>query len=112
MEIEENKDGIISILSLKGKLDAYSSRDLENSIKKVIEGGCNNILVNFQGVDYISSSGLRVILSSLKQIKKLDGQIKLANLKPHVLEVFEISGFTQIFDIYEGQEEALKSFNS
>lgn len=112
MEIAENMDNNICILSLNGKLDAYYSIELENSIKKVIQGGCSSILVNFQGVEYISSSGLRVILSSLKQLKKLGGQLKLSNLKPYVKEVFEISGFTQIFEIYENEKEALESFKA
>lgn len=110
MEINENIDKDICILSLNGKLDAYHSVELEKSINKVIKNDLNNLLVNFQGVDYISSSGLRVMLSSLKQLEKLDGNMKLSNLNPYVMEVFEISGFTQIFEIYNTQEEALKSF--
>lgn len=110
MKITENMDDNICRLSLDGKLDAYHSIELEKCINKVILGGCSNLLLNFQGVDYISSSGLRVVLSSLKQLKKSGGNIILSNLHPYVMEVFEISGFKQIFEIYESEEEALKSF--
>ncbi len=110
MEIIENKEGIITILSLNGKLDAYYSNELESRIHKVIQGECINILVDFIGVDYISSSGLRVMLSSLKKLKESDGQIKLSNLNPYVMQVFEISGYNQIFEIYDTKEEALESF--
>ena len=110
MKITENIDDNICKLSLDGKLDAYHSIELEKHINKVIMAGCSNLLLNFQGVDYISSSGLRVVLSSLKQLKKSGGNIILSNLHPYVMEVFEISGFKQIFEIYESEEEALKSF--
>ena len=110
MKITENIDDNICKLSLDGKLDAYHSIELEKYINKVILGGCSNLLLNFQGVDYISSSGLRVVLSSLKQLKKSGGNIILSNLHPYVMEVFEISGFKQIFEIYESEEDALKSF--
>lgn len=110
MEITENIDNEICILYLNGKLDAYHSIELEKSINKVIQNGLSDLLVNFQEVDYISSSGLRVLLSSLKQIKELEGNMKLSNLDQYVIEIFEISGFTQIFEIYGTQEEALKSF--
>lgn len=110
MKITENIDDNICKLSLDGKLDAYHSIELEKYINKVILEGCINLLLNFQGVDYISSSGLRVVLSSLKQLKKSGGKIILSNLHPYVMEVFEISGFKQIFEIYESEEEALNSF--
>ncbi|MCZ3366366.1 MULTISPECIES: STAS domain-containing protein [Methanobacterium] len=110
MKITEDIDDNICKLSLEGKLDAYHSTELEKCINKVIGDGCINLLLNFQRVDYISSSGLRVVLSSLKQLKKSGGKIILSNLHPYVMEVFEISGFKQIFEIYESEEEALKSF--
>ncbi len=110
MEILENKHGDVTVMSLNGKLDAYYSIELENKINKVIAGGCNKILVDFGDVNYISSSGLRVVLSSLKKLKKSGGRIILSDLKPYVYEVFEISGFTQIFEIYDTPQEALESF--
>ena len=104
-------DGVGEIF-LEGRLDAYSSNQVEKTINSLIDEGLVKILINFKDTDYISSSGLRVMLASLKKLKKMDGNIKLVCLKPHVLEVFEIAGFTQIFDIYEVKEEALNSFNS
>ncbi|MEN6551353.1 MAG: STAS domain-containing protein [Methanobacterium sp.] len=110
MKITEKIDDNICKLFLDGKLDAYQSIELEKCVNRVIHSGCTCLLLNFQGVDYISSSGLRVVLSSLKQLKKSGGKMVLSNLHPYVMEVFEISGFKQIFEIYESEEEALKSF--
>lgn len=109
MKLEERKEGNVAILTLNGRLDAYSSNELERSISTLIDNGSVRIVVNFDGVDYISSSGLRVMLASLKRLKKAEGDLKLACLKPYVKEVFDIAGFTQLFNIYEQEEEAVNS---
>nr|QNO55611.1 hypothetical protein JLLEDACL_00010 [Methanosarcinales archaeon ANME-1 ERB7] len=110
MEIEEKSVGNVEILSLNGRLDAYLSNGVERSINALIDKGSVRIVANFDGVEYISSSGLRVMLASLKRLKKVQGDIKLACLKPYVKEVFDIAGFTQLFEIYEREEEAVNSF--
>ena len=109
MEIKEKSVGNVTVLSLNGRLDAYSSNEVEGCINTLIDGGCMSIVVNFDGVEYISSSGLRVMLASLKRLKKAQGDLKLACLKPYVKEVFDIAGFTQLFEICDQEEEAVTS---
>lgn len=110
MEIEEKNVDDVEVLSLKGRLDAYSSNQVEQSLNELIDKGEKKIVVNFNDVDYISSSGLRVMLAALKRLKKVQGDIKLASLKPYVEEVFEIAGFTQLFNIYASEEDAVTDF--
>jgi anti-sigma B factor antagonist len=109
MEIKEKSAGNVKILALDGRLDAYSSNEVESSINTLIDGGCVKIVVNFDGVEYISSSGLRVMLASMKRVKKVQGDLKLACLKPYVKEVFDLAGFTQLFEICDQEEEAVNS---
>ncbi|MBI5680286.1 MAG: STAS domain-containing protein [Methanobacterium sp.] len=109
MEIGKKSVDNVEIIPLNGRLDAYSSSQVEKTINSLIEDGKIKIVVNFKEIEYISSSGLRVMLASLKKLKKINGDIKLACLKPYVLEVFEIAGFTHLFDIYESEEEAVNS---
>jgi len=109
MELEEKREANVAILTLNGRLDAYSSNELERSISALIDDGSVRIVVNFDGVDYISSSGLRVMLASQKRLKKEEGDLKLACLKPYVKEVFDIAGFTRLFEIYDQEEEAVNS---
>lgn len=110
MEIGKKSVDNVEVIYLEGRLDAYSSNQVDETINSLIEDGKIKIVVNFEETEYISSSGLRVMLASLKRLKKIDGNIKLACLKPYVLEVFEIAGFTQLFDIYESEDEAVDSF--
>jgi anti-sigma B factor antagonist len=63
-----------------------------------------------EGLEYISSSGLRVFLSQLKKVRKQQGDIKLASMKPYIREVFDIAGFTQLFNIFDNENAAILSF--
>ncbi len=107
MEIEKKDAGTVKILALAGRLDAYSSNEVEKSITGLIDEGCVRIVVNFEGVEYISSSGLRVMLATLKRLRKLNGELSLACLRSYVKEVFDIAGFTQLFAIYDREAEAI-----
>ncbi|MCX6349177.1 MAG: STAS domain-containing protein [Candidatus Aureabacteria bacterium] len=91
------------------RFDAYSARDVETALKGLIDGGAQKIVCDFSGTEYISSAGLRVLLSAAKILRKSGGKIVLAGMKPYVREVFETAGFTQLFPIFESEEKALAS---
>jgi anti-sigma B factor antagonist len=76
----------------------------------LIEAGENRFLVNFEKLDYISSSGLRVLLAAAKQLKGTDGELRICSLNEVVREVFDISGFTTIFKVFGSESEALVGF--
>jgi len=61
-------------------------------------------------MDYVSSSGLRILLMALKRITMVKGKFVLCNLQENIREIFEISGFTTIFEIYPNEEDALRVF--
>lgn len=107
MEItQEQKDGI-NVMKIDGRLDASTAADLENALGSYTDQEKVKILVDCEGLDYISSAGLRVLLASAKEFKKKEGKIVLSTLNPNVKQVFEISGFTSIFPIFETTDEAI-----
>lgn len=112
MEIGEKKAGQVDILSLVGRLDAYAANDVEKKIAIVTEKAQVNLVIYMDKLEYISSSGLRVLLAALKKARKQQGDIRLAGLQPYVKEVFDVSGFTQLFKMFEKEEEAINSFTS
>lgn len=111
MEINVEKVGTVSVVSLKGRLDAGTSGELEKTLNGLLQSQEHKVLVDSRELDYISSAGLRVLLAAAKQFKKQSGNITLCSLSPNVKQVFEISGFTSIFSLYGTREEALKAFN-
>ncbi len=102
MEILEQKLDNGYEFKVIGRLDASTSNDFEEKVIAAIENGETEIIVNFSELDYISSSGLRVLLVGAKKLKALSGSVTLSGLKKHIKEVFEIAGFTPLFTIIEG----------
>ena len=107
MEITQEKNGNINIIKVKGRLDASTSSKLEEALDGYTGQDKVRVLVDCQELDYISSAGLRVLLSAAKDFQKHSGKICLATLNANVKQVFEISGFTSIFPIYASTEEAV-----
>lgn len=107
MEIEARKDDKALIVSVKGKMDATTAPEFEKKISEFISQGDNTFVIELVDLDYISSAGLRSILSTTKKLKASDGKLLLAALKGVVKEVFEISGFNAIIPIYDTTEAAL-----
>ena len=110
MEILSSKKGKVNIISLSGRLDAYCANDLEKKLDSLIDMAQDQMVVSLQELEYISSSGLRVLLAALKKVRKQEGDIKLACLQPYIKEVFDIAGFTQLFSIFDAEEAAVDSF--
>ncbi len=111
VKIGEKKAGNITIIFLEGKIDSTSSIEIEKKINDLIDRGEKYLIVNLSGTEYISSSGLRVMLSSLKRLKKVQGDLKVSCTRPLVQNVFNMAGFTQIFEFYDREEDALSRFS-
>ncbi len=112
MEISETKQEQVVILSLKGRLDASTSKLFEEKLLDLINNNHEHrIVIDFQQLDYISSAGLRVLLMAAKILKPENGKLVLASLKDHLKEIFEITGFQGIFQIFNHKEDALKNIS-
>jgi anti-sigma B factor antagonist len=110
MEITKEKRNGITCLRIEGNLDASNSSIAEKSIRDAIDAEGANLIINLSELQYISSAGLRVILVVAKDIKTKSGKIVLCSMTESVKKVFDISGFTSIFDLQENIEAALKRF--
>ena len=111
MEITPSLDGRIRILTLNGRLDQVSADRFHQALiphlKECSPTG-NPLLLDFSGVEYISSVGLRVLILAAKQVKAQDGKIAIANLTPIVTEVFQIGRFNLVFQVFQNHDDALK----
>ncbi len=101
----KEQDGIVT-LSVSGRLDAVSSVDAEKEFNEVLDAGHDMLLIDLSGLDYISSAGLRVLLVVAKRIQQKGGRVTLAGMVAGVKEVFEISGFSSIFKIFDSIDDA------
>lgn len=107
MNIQTRKEVNATVVTTSGRMDAVTAPDYEKALNELIAAGETAFVVDFQGLEYISSAGLRALLATAKQLKTKGGQIRLANLAGTVREVFEISGFGSIFQINDSVTAAL-----
>ena len=110
MQISVKTTNEVKVLAFEGRLDTGTSPDAQQRLTRLIEEGQNRLLVNFEKLDYISSAGLRVLLATAKQLKGIDGELRICSLNEVVMEVFDISGFTTIFKVFGNEAEALDGF--
>ena len=107
--IEEIQDDV-TIYRLNGRLDSNTSPELEIKLSQAISDGSQNMVINFKDLFYISSAGIRVILKSIRAIKRNNGLIILCCMQAYVKEVFEISGVDFLSPIVASMDDALKAF--
>lgn len=107
MEITTTSKDNATLLSLNGRIDTATAPELEQAINKVIDGGQRKVLLDFAGVTYISSGGLRVLLATAKKLKNPGDKFGICALSPEVLKILKLAGFTSIFSIYASEGEAL-----
>ena len=101
----------VSILYIKGYLDAHTAPKLEQELQDLINKQKFKIIVNFKELNYISSAGLGVFMGFIETIREKSGDIKLTNMSPKIFRVFDLLGFPTLYDIFEKEEEAVKKFS-
>jgi anti-sigma B factor antagonist len=106
MEIEERIEGDIFIISISGRMDTVTSKDVEAKLGCLIDENRTKIILELANVDYISSVGLRTLLAALKRQRVNRGQLALVHLQPFVENIFKITGLDRIFPIYSSEEVA------
>jgi len=109
MNIQTKQAGNTTVVSAFGKIDAMTAPAYEASINDLIGESTLRLALDLGGVDYISSAGLRVILASAKSLKSKGGTLLLANVRGPVKEVFDISGFGSVFNIYDSVDAAVSA---
>ena len=108
MEIHKKDENGTPVVAVTGRVDAVTAPGLETELSGCVDDGCGAIVLDLRELEYISSAGLRVILATAKRLKISGGDLLLTGLEGPVREVFEISGFYSIFQVFDTPDEALK----
>lgn len=99
MEAIFNKDGRLLSVKVSGRLDTISSNDLMAKVKETLDDNVRDVVVDCSELTYISSSGLRVLMTIYKQTVPYEGSLTLRNLTQQVGEVLNITGMANLFTI-------------
>jgi anti-anti-sigma factor len=109
MEIAQEKSGEVLVVAFVGRLDAAGARPAEARLLEAIEAGERRLVLDLQGLEYVSSVGLRSLMTAAKRMKAVDGKIVVCALKPVIEQVFEIAGFDRLFPRYASRAEAVQA---
>lgn len=107
MRINKKKVKGFVVMSIAGHMEAYDAEAFENRAMGLIEKGEKNIIIDFEKLDYISSSGLRALINIKKRLSETGGRIVLTALKGKVLDVFRISKLLDVFEIAKDPREVV-----
>ncbi len=113
MQIDERKIGNVTILDLKGKLTLGDGDELlRTKINGLVQSGAKQIVLNLGQVPYIDSAGLGEVVRTYTTVKKQDGMLKLLNLTKRIQDLLMITKLLTVFDTFDNEAEAVKSFNA
>lgn len=108
IQIKNEKKENALIVHLEGKLDAVSSPILEEALAEDMQSGEKKIALDFSHVDYLSSAGLRVLLSNTKKLKANGGDLRIYGMNEDVLEIVKMAGFERVLQLHNSESEALQ----
>ena len=111
MEIQDKQVDGITVLTLKGSIDAMTAPKITEYINGLVSKGKIKLVADLSGVDYTSSAGLRVLLGAIKDTRAQSGDMRLTGVQPDVLKVLNLSGFTNILKLFDDLDSAVASYS-
>lgn len=111
MEIHDRQVDSVTVISLKGSIDAMTAPKITEYIQGQVAKGNIKLVADFGGVDYTSSAGLRVLLGAIKETRAQGGDLRLTGVQPDVLKVLNLSGFTNILKLFDTADAAVASYS-
>lgn len=112
-EFDVGKHGVgsVSVLDVKGFLDAHTAPELENAFNGLIKDKQYKVVVNFTDLNYISSAGLGVFMAYVETMRENKGDIKFCGLKDDVYNIFDLLGFPILYEFYKEENEAIAKYD-
>lgn len=105
-QIGQGQPGSVRVLALAGRLDTETAVDVELALQDLLGAGEREFLIDLSGIGYVSSAGLRVLLSLAKQLDGGKGSLRLCGLNAAVTQVFDVAGFSKLFAIFPDRAAA------
>ena len=106
--LNTKKVGDKLVVYLEGRLDVSVANEVEEELSRLIDDNNHHIVLNMEAVEYMSSSGFRACIATLRKLNNREGTLKLCAIRPSVRCIFDVIELTSLFDIYESEADALK----
>ena len=112
MDIKLDKINQVVVVSVSGSIDALNAQELTDCFLRQIEAGAKNFVLDLSQLDFMSSAGLRAILTGVRKARQNAGDLHLAAAQPGVENVLNVSGFASILNTYSDVQKAVAEFSS
>jgi len=96
-----------TVVEVNGEIDVYTAPKLREALLNLVDNGNYRLVVDMQGVEFLDSTGLGVLVGGLKRVRAHDGAIDLVCTQGRILRIFRITGLSKVFSIYDSLEAAL-----
>ena len=98
-----------AVVDVNGEIDVYTAPKLREKLIELVSEGSYEVVVNLEGVDFLDSTGLGVLVGALKRVKAHDGSLSLVCTQDKILKIFKITGLTKVFPIHSSIDEATEN---
>lgn len=96
-----------TVVAVGGEIDVYTAPKLRDTITELVAGGTYDLVIDMQGVEFLDSTGLGVLVGGLKKVRAHDGSLELVCNADRLLKIFKITGLAKVFVIHDSPETAL-----
>jgi anti-sigma B factor antagonist len=96
-----------TVIAVSGEIDVYTAPKLREKLISLVEDGSYQLIVDMEGVEFLDSTGLGVLVGGLKRVRAHDGSIDLICTESRILRIFKITGLNKVFSIYNSVSEAV-----
>ena len=101
----------VDVLRCRGDLNASSMVLIKNKVSRLMHKNRKNVLLDLGKTQHVDLAGLGILVERIKKIRSVDGDIKLCNVRPQVLQTFCLVGVSKLIESFESEEEAIRSFH-
>ena len=111
MEITAKQLKRVDVITVSGRIDSSTAPELDKVLTSIVDADRFRICIDLENLEYLSSAGIKVLISTLKTCKlRRGGDLRLANMPPYIAEVFDLAGLLPLFKVYPNLVEAVGSF--
>ncbi len=110
MSLKIDDRGKVKVVSLSGKMDVGLSMTVETELEELVDSGMINLILEISGIEYLSSSGIRVFIAIMRKVKEKNGKIVLAQVPDTIKKILKTVDLEDLFEVYDSVDKALESF--
>lgn len=107
LSLETRSEGDWTIVSVGGEIDVYTAPKLREALVELVNAGRYQLVVDVEGVDFLDSTGLGVLVGGLKRVRANDGNLRVVCTQERLLKIFRITGLTKVFAVHDSVASAV-----